>query len=151
MQVFSLSITSFRFCFPHSLNLLHLKIRNLNNCFSIQQSHTEDIYWSARNVFIFLRVWSFRRIQKRIFDPRFAGLRGRKEREIRNWICSLGNLSQKRAICMTALKKWRVFYCLTNYAIILCKSLWSAFRIANSDDGTYKTNQERRALRLKII
>ena len=68
----------------------------------MQQSHTEDIYWSARNVFIFLRVWSFRRIQERIFDPRFAGLRGRKEREIRNWICSLGNLSQKRAICMTA-------------------------------------------------
>ena len=38
---------------------------------------------------------------KRIFDPRFAGFRGRKEREIRNWICILGNLSQTRAICMT--------------------------------------------------
>ena len=25
------------------------------------------------------------------FDPRFAGFRGRKEREIRNWICNLGN------------------------------------------------------------
>ena len=38
-----------------------------------------------------IRVCSFRRIQKRIFYPRFAGFRGRKEREIRNWICNLGN------------------------------------------------------------
>ena len=38
-----------------------------------------------------IRVCSFRRIQKRIFDPRFAGFRGRKEREIRNWICNLCN------------------------------------------------------------
>ena len=37
-----------------------------------------------------IRVCSFWRIQKRIFDPRFAGFRGRKEREIRN--CILGNL-----------------------------------------------------------
>ena len=35
------------------------------------------------------RVWSFRRIQKRIFDPRFAGFLGQKKREIRNWICNL--------------------------------------------------------------
>ena len=34
------------------------------------------------------RVCSFRRIQKRIFDPRFARFLGRKEREIRNWICN---------------------------------------------------------------
>ena len=40
---------------------------------------------------------SFKRIQKRISDPRFAGFRGRKEREIQNWICDLGNLSQTRA------------------------------------------------------
>ena len=38
-----------------------------------------------------LRVCSFQRIQKRIFDPRFAGFRGRKEPEIQNWICNLGN------------------------------------------------------------
>ena len=37
-----------------------------------------------------LWVCSFRRIQKRIFDPRFARFLGRKEREIRNWICNLG-------------------------------------------------------------
>ena len=97
------------FVFHTKLNLLHLKIRNLNNCFTIQRSQTEDIYWSARNVFIFLRVWSFRRIQKRIFDPRFAGPRGRKEREIRNWICSLGNLSQKCVICMTASQEMTCF------------------------------------------
>ena len=41
-------------------------------------------------------------IQKRIFDPRFAGFCGGKEREIRNWICNLANLSQMHAICMTA-------------------------------------------------
>ena len=45
---------------------------------------------------------SLKRIQKRISDPRFAGFRGRKEREIRNWICDLRNLSQTLAICMTA-------------------------------------------------
>ena len=33
----------------------------------------------------------------------FSGFRGRKKREIRNWICSLGNLSQTRAICMTSV------------------------------------------------
>ena len=43
-----------------------------------------------------------KRIQKRISDPRFAGFRGWKELEIRNWICDLDNVSQTRAICMTA-------------------------------------------------
>ena len=38
------------------------------------------------------RVCSFRRIQKRIFYPRFARFRGQKEREIRNWICNLGQI-----------------------------------------------------------
>ena len=33
---------------------------------------------------------------------RFARFRGRKEREIGNWICNLGNLSPTRAICTTA-------------------------------------------------
>ena len=56
-----------------------------------------------------LRVCSFRRIQKRIFDPRFARFRGRKEREIRNWICNLGNLSPTRAICTTASQKMTCF------------------------------------------
>ena len=45
---------------------------------------------------------AFKRIQKQISDPRFAGFRGRKEREIRNLIRDLGNLSQTRAVCMTA-------------------------------------------------
>ena len=44
---------------------------------------------------------AFKRIQKQISDPRFAGFRGRKEREIRNWICDLGNLLQTRVICMS--------------------------------------------------
>ena len=38
-----------------------------------------------------IRVCSLRRIQKRIFDPRFARFPSRKERKIRNWICNLGN------------------------------------------------------------
>ena len=45
------------------------------------------------------RVCSFRRVQKRIFDPRFARFCGRKEREIRNWVCNPGDLSPSRAIC----------------------------------------------------
>ena len=32
------------------------------------------------------------------------------------------------------LKKWRVFYSLTNYAIISCRILWSAVRIAMIED-----------------
>ena len=56
-----------------------------------------------------LRVCSFRRIQKGIFDPRFARSRGRKEREIQNWICDLGNLSQTRAIFMTASEEMTCF------------------------------------------
>ena len=56
-----------------------------------------------------LRVCSFWRIQKRILDPRFARFRGRKEREIRNWICNLGNLSPTRAICTTASQEMTCF------------------------------------------
>ena len=56
-----------------------------------------------------LWVCSFRRIQKRISDPRFARFLGRKEREIRNWICNLGNLSPTRAICTTASQKMTCF------------------------------------------
>ena len=52
---------------------------------------------------------SFRRIQKRIFDPGFARFLGQKEREIRNWICNLGNLSPTRAICTTASQKMTCF------------------------------------------
>ena len=43
---------------------------------------------------VFEWACSFMRIQKRSFDMRFAGVRGRKERDIRNWICNLGNLSR---------------------------------------------------------
>ena len=46
---------------------------------------------------------------KRIFDPRFAGFRGGKEREIRNWICDLGNLSHTRAIYMTTSQEVTCF------------------------------------------
>ena len=36
------------------------------------------------------------------------------------------------------LKKWRVFYCLTNYAIIPCRILWSAVRITTMEDEQIK-------------
>ena len=74
---------------------------------------------------------SFRQIQKRIIGPRFAGFRGRKVREIQNWIC---NLSQTLAICMTAFQEMTCF--------LLFVKLWDYmvqnFVVGNSksDDGT---------------
>ena len=93
----------------------------------------------------------FKRIQKRIADPRFAGFRGRKEREIRNWICDLGtNLSQTGAICMTAwasqeMTCFLLFDKLRDYTV-------QNFVVgsSNNDDGT-QTDQESSMLKLKII
>ena len=72
-----------------------------------------------------IRVFSFRRIQKRIFDRRFAGFRGRKEREIRNWICKL---SQTHCGMHDSLSRNDVFLLFANYVIMVGSS--------NSDDGT---------------
>ena len=36
------------------------------------------------------------------------------------------------------LKKWHVFYCLTNYAIIPCRILWSAVRITTMEHKQIK-------------
>ena len=94
-------------------------------------------------------VCSFRRIQKRIFDPRFARFLGRKEREIRNWICNLGNLSPTRAICMTASQKMTCFLLFDKLCHYTVQNL--VVGSSNSDDGTYKTDKERSALKLKII
>ena len=96
-----------------------------------------------------IRVCSFRRIQKRIFDPRFARFRGRKEREIRNWICNLGNLSPTRAICTTASQKMTCFLLFDKLCDYTVQNL--VVGSSNSDDGTYKTDKERSALKLKII
>jgi len=98
---------------------------------------------------IFLRVCSFRWIQKRIFDLRFARFRSRKEREIRNWICNLGNLSPMRAICTTASQKMTCFLLFDKLCNYTVQNL--VVGSSNSDDGTYKTDQERSALKLKII
>ena len=95
------------------------------------------------------RVCSFRRIQKRIFDPRFARFRGRKEREIRNWICNLGNLSPTCAICTTASQKMTCFLLFDKLCDYTVQNL--VVGSLNSDDGTYKTDKERSALKLKII
>ena len=94
-------------------------------------------------------VCSFRRIQKRIFDPRFARFRGRKEREIRNWICNLGNLSPTRAICTTASQKMTCFLLFDKLCDYTVRNL--VVGSSNSDDGTYKTDKERSPLKLKII
>ena len=92
---------------------------------------------------------SFQRVQKRNFEPGFAGFCRSKEREIWNWICNLRNLSQTRAICMTACQEmtcFQLFDKLRNYTL-------QNFVVgsSNSDDGTYKTDQGRNALKLKII
>ena len=96
-----------------------------------------------------LRVCSFRRIQKQIFDLRFARFRGRKEREIRNWICNLGNLSPTRAICTTASQKMTCFLLFDKLCDYTVQNL--VVGSSNSDDGTFKTDKERSALKLKII
>ena len=88
-----------------------------------------------------LRVCSFRRIQKRIFDLRFARFRGRKEREIQNWICNLGNLSPTRAICATASQKMTCFLLFDKLCDYTEQNL--VVGSSNSDDGTYKTDKER--------
>ena len=92
---------------------------------------------------------SFRRIQKRIFDSRFARVRGRKEREIRNWICNLGNLSPTRAICTTASQKMTCFLLFDKLCDYTVQNL--VVGSSNSDDGTYKTDKERSALKLKFF
>ena len=97
----------------------------------------------------FIRVCSSQRIQKRIFDLRFARFRGRKEREIRNWICNLGNLSPTRAICTTASQKMTCFLLFDKLCDYTVQNL--AVGSSNSDDGTYKIDQERSALKMKII
>ena len=95
------------------------------------------------------RVCSFRRIQKRIFDPRFARFRGRKEREIRNSICNLGNLSPTHAICTTAPQKVTCFLLFDKLCDYTVQNL--VVGSSNSDHGTYKTDKERSALKFKII
>ena len=81
-------------------------------------------------------LYSFKRIQKQISDPRFAGFRCRKEREIWNWICDVGNLSQTRAMCMTA---W-AFQEMTCFLLFdkLCDYTVQNFVVSssNNDDGT---------------
>ena len=79
---------------------------------------------------------TFRQTQKRIIGPRFAGFRGRKEREIQNWICNRGNLSQTRAIYMTAFQEMNCQ--LSNYGVIWCRILWSAIRKATMEHKQIK-------------
>ena len=92
---------------------------------------------SAIDFSFFQWACSFQRIQKQSFDLRFAGVRCRKESDIRNWICNLGNLSRLQ-YAWQPLKKRRVFYLLGNYAIIPCRILWSAVRIATMEHKQIK-------------
>ena len=69
---------------------------------------------------MFFWLCSLRRIQRPIFDSRFAGFLGRKEREIRNWIFNLGNLSQTRTIRMAAsqeMARFALFDKLSDYTV----------------------------------
>lgn len=52
-----------------------------------------------------IRVFSFRRIQKRFLDPKFSRFRVRKECKIRKWICTLGEPLQTRLIWRPV---WRI-------------------------------------------
>ena len=72
--------------------------------------------------------------------PDLSDFPGRKEREIRDWICNLDNLSQTRAICTTASHEMRCFLLFDK----LCDYTVQSFVVgsSNSDHGAYKTNQE---------
>ena len=59
---------------------------------------------------------------KRIFDQRFAGFRAGKEREIRNWICDLGNLSHTRAIYMTTSQEIQEMTCFLLFDVRLYRA-----------------------------
>ena len=84
---------------------------------------------------------SFRRIRKWIFDPRFTGFRGRKEREIRNWMCNLGDLSQTRAICMAASPEMTCFLLFDKLCDYTVQNF--VFGSSNSDDWTNRTRKKR--------
>ena len=116
-----------------------------SNLGKIRFTRTANSFVRPRQIW----VCSFRRIQKRIFDPRFAKFRCRKEREIRNWICNLGNLSPTRAICTTASQKMTCFLLFDKLCDYTVLNL--VVGSSNSDDGTCKTDKERSALKLKII
>ena len=75
--------------------------------------------------------------------------RGRKEREIRNWICNLGNLSPTRAIYTIASQKMSCFLLFDKLRDYTVQNL--VVGNSNSDDGTYKTDKKRNALKLKSV
>ena len=66
-----------------------------------------------------------------------------------NWICNLGNLSPTRAICTGASQKMTCFLLFDKLCDYTVQNL--VVGSSNSDDGTYKTDKERSALKLKII
>ena len=78
-----------------------------------------------------------------------SDFRGRKEREIRNWICNLGDLLRMLAICMTASHEMRCFLLFDKFCDYTVQNL--VVGSSSSDHGTYKTNQERSSLKLKIF
>ena len=68
--------------------------------------------------------------------------RGRKEREILQWICNLGNFSQTRAICMIASKEKTCFLLFDK----LCDYSVQNFVVgsSNSDDAHKQFKKESR-------
>ena len=79
--------------------------------------------------------------------PDFAVERNVKSSE--NWICNLGNLSPTRAIFTTASQKMTCFLLFDKLCDYTVQNL--VVGSSNSEDGTYKTDKERSALKLKII
>ena len=121
-------------------NLNFMKISHMQEtafCQGMCYNNTERVYCvpfgESKNGFLILDL------------PDFAG----KEREIRNWICNLGNLSPTRAICTTASQKMTCFLLFDKLCDHTVQNL--VVGSSNSHDGTYKTDKERSALKSKII
>ena len=97
-----------------------------------------EIAWVLR-----FRVCSFRRIQKRIFNPRFSRFHGKRERTIRGQVCYFGNLA--RAIEMAVSKHLIPFLSVEQ----ACgKAGWTSIRLLKR---WYLWKCSRKTDRMKVI
>ena len=85
---FELSLKSFKklVLFSWSLGRISVQPNSCQLSPGVQKFPVANLLISFKGVF-------FRRIQKRIFDPRFARFCGRKKRKFRNSVGNLGILS----------------------------------------------------------
>ena len=70
------------------------------------------------------------KVQKLVLDSLPSGFDTHPNQlEIQNWICNLGNLSQTRALCMTASQKMNCFPLLDK----LCDYTMQNFMVGSSN------------------